>query len=132
MSTTETLDLSTFTVEQLQEALQKRGAKPSPEDSEKKDVAAIKNKCSFAPTRANQPACSEESTVHYGPHAYCKKHCRTVQALNAKKSWEESNVKSVPSFSPETNVETPSLDVKSQDRETPPKKQIEAVSETKI
>jgi hypothetical protein len=102
---TETSDLSAFTVEQLQEALQKKGVKPASGSAETVQPTQIK-RCSFTPTRANQPACQDESSVSYGPHAYCKKHCRTVQALNAKKAWEES-VKSVPVLAEEIKTEAP-------------------------
>lgn len=75
------IDLSNFTVEQLQEALKKKS--PVTEDLQKK--------CVFKSTRANQPACSDDAAMSYGPNGYCKKHSRTVQALNAKKAWDESS-----------------------------------------
>jgi hypothetical protein len=46
--------------------------------------------CSFKPTKANQVECKEVGHFHYGDRSFCKKHNRTVQALNCKKAYEEA------------------------------------------
>ena len=112
---TATPDLSSFTVEQLQEALQKRGTIISNE-------AEVK-RCVFKPTRAGQSACSDDSSVFYGSNGYCKKHCRTVQALNARKEWEEAS-KNV-----EVSKNNPEPEVEKKDEEPPKPEVKEKVSE---
>jgi hypothetical protein len=64
-------------------------------------------KCQFKPTRSNQVACDEKPSVSYGPLSYCKKHCRTVQALNAKKEYEDSLSSKVTPREPESSQELP-------------------------
>ena len=84
------MDLSSYTVEQLQAAI----AKAKETQSSNVEVSSTpvttqveKEVCDFRPTRANQPACQEPPHVHFGPKGFCKKHARTVQALNAKKDY---------------------------------------------
>ena len=77
--------LSSLSVEQLQELLRAKKAENPGNESEPQNV------CSFVPKRANQLPCTEVAVFHYGDYHCCKKHNRTVGAINAKKEWQEQN-----------------------------------------
>jgi len=74
-----TIDVSKLTAEQLRAALAFKEGR----------VVGNGQKCSFIPKRADQVLCGEAPEFQYGESCYCKKHQRTVQAMNAKKRWEE-------------------------------------------
>jgi len=77
------LDPSNFTLAQIQELLREKMLKENPTEQK------VTEKCSFVPKRANQVPCTDNSFYHYGELHYCKKHGRTVQAINAKKEQED-------------------------------------------
>ncbi len=82
------MDLSTYTVEQLQALIKIKNSQTSNGDSLAPVTTQVeKELCDFRPTRANQPACQESPHVRFGPKGFCKKHARSVQALNAKKEY---------------------------------------------
>jgi hypothetical protein len=93
------VDISHLSVEQLRELLKLKEnsvstsnttptistlSTPTTSDTEK-----VKP-CSFIPKKANQQPCTELPNVNYGDRGFCKKHARTVQAINAKNSFVES------------------------------------------
>ena len=53
------------------------------------ETPSAENICNFKPTKANQVACTEPAHFHYKDRSFCKKHNRTVQALNCKKACDE-------------------------------------------
>ena len=90
-----TVDVTKLTADQLRAALALKEGR----------VTGNGQKCSFVPKRSDQIACTENPEVQYGISCYCKKHKRTVQAMKAKKDWEDVN--SPPEITP--MVETPEV-----------------------
>lgn len=106
------IDISSLTVDQLRELLRVKILQEAP--GSEVLTSASSDTCSFIPKRANQVACTERAFHHYGGFHYCKKHGRTVQAINAKKEWEdqirdEKNLQKAETFEPlpEPSVEVP-------------------------
>jgi hypothetical protein len=82
------VDISTLTVDQLQNLLaQKMASQKQPEVTTvpvKEPVKEPVKLCAFRPSRINQEECKSEPVVFYGNNGYCAKHRKTVQAIKAR------------------------------------------------
>ena len=92
-----TIDVTKLTTEQLEAALALKKGR----------VAIDGQKCSFVPKRSDQSECKDAPCVQYGEQLYCAKHKRSVQALKAKKQWEEANTVPSEPTPEETKSELP-------------------------
>lgn len=86
------MDISSLSAEQKDALLKQllgQNVAPRADGVLEKDTTT-QSRCCFKPTRRDQQPCTEYRNVSYGDLGFCSKHKRTVQALNAKKLYEES------------------------------------------
>jgi hypothetical protein len=87
-------------------------------------------RCCFAPQRTNQPPCPEKVICSYGGHHFCRKHSRTVQALNAKENFEKQRLEEAERRAEEEKSKTRAAH--SEPKHTPAKKTASVAPPTTI
>lgn len=88
------VDASNLSIEELKALIKKK--KAAINLTSEKVPEPIEKRCSFTPTRSNQPPCSDRVVVSYGKVEYCQKHKSSVQGLKAKREFEEATLVAPP------------------------------------